>query len=150
MPISVFLADDHAVVRDGLRAILEAQGDIVVVGEAADGRETVRQARQVRPDVVVMDIAMPGLNGIEAGQQIRETCPATQIVILSVYATSEHIFRALQSGAEDLLKEAAGQEVVAVRTVRWSPPPEPTNHRHRHSGYVQQRQGAPASVHWSA
>jgi DNA-binding NarL/FixJ family response regulator len=120
MPIRVFLADDHAVIRDGLRALLEAQADLRVVGDAGNGRETVRQVAQLRPDVVVMDIAMPELNGIEATQQIRRDCPATQVVILSVHATSEHIFRALQAGALGyVLKEAAGQEVVgAVRSVQ--------------------------------
>jgi RNA polymerase sigma factor (sigma-70 family) len=119
MAIKVFVADDHGVVRDGLRAILEAQGDIAVIGEAADGRETVRQVAQLRPDVVLMDIAMPALNGIEATEQLRANCPSTQVVILSVHATKEHIFRALQAGATGyLLKEVAGQEVVeAVRAV---------------------------------
>lgn len=119
MAITVFLADDHAVVRDGLRAILETQGDIRVVGQAADGREAVRQVQHLCPDIVVMDIAMPELSGIEATQQIREACPTTRIVILSVHATTEHIFRALRAGAKGyLLKESAGQEVVdAIRTV---------------------------------
>ena len=117
--ITVFLADDHAVLRDGLRYILEAQHDIQVIGEAADGRTAVRQARELRPAVIVMDIAMPELNGIEAAQQIHADCPAIAIVMLSIHATAEHIFRALQAGARGyVLKEAAGKEVVtAVRTV---------------------------------
>jgi len=117
--IRVFLADDHAIVRDGLRAVLQGQPDITVVGDAADGRETVRQEAQLRPDVVVMDIAMPELNGIDAARQIREADQSTEIVILSMYSTSEHIFRALQAGARGyLLKESAGVEVVnAVRAV---------------------------------
>lgn len=119
MTIHVFLTDDHAVVRDGLRSLLEAQGDITVVGDAASGRETVRQVQQLRPDVVLMDIAMPDMNGIDATQAIHETCPATQVVILSMYSTAEHIFRAFQAGARGyLLKESAGREVVeAVRAV---------------------------------
>ena len=122
MPIRVFLADDHAVVRDGLRFILENQGDISVVGEAADGRMTVREVQRLRPDVVIMDIAMPELNGIEATQQVRDACPSTQVVILSMHASVEHIFRALQAGARGyLLKESAGKEVVeAVRAVSTS------------------------------
>jgi DNA-binding NarL/FixJ family response regulator len=117
--IRVLLADDHPVVRDGLRVLLETPGDIEVVGEAANGREALSLARQLLPDVVIMDIAMPELNGIEATLQIQETCPATQVLILSMHSTTEHIFRALQSGARGyLLKDSAGAEVVnAVRVV---------------------------------
>lgn len=115
MSISVFIADDHAVVCDGLRLLLEAQADITVVGNAADGRQTVNQVLQLHPDVVIMDIAMPELNGIEATVQIRQACPYTQVVILSMYATTEHIFRALQAGAKGyVLKESVGTEVVAA------------------------------------
>ena len=119
MSIAVFLADDHAVVRDGLRALLEAQADITVVGDAADGRQTVRQVQRLRPDVVVMDVAMPELNGIEATRQIGETCPGVRVIILSMHATAEHVYRAFQAGAQGyLLKDSAGQEVAeAVRAV---------------------------------
>jgi DNA-binding NarL/FixJ family response regulator len=119
MQIKVFLADDHAVVRDGLRFMLEAQADIIVVGEAADGLQAVEQVRKLKPDVVVMDIAMPQLNGIEATRRILEEFPRTRVVILSVYSTAEHIYRALEAGARGyLLKESAGAEVVkAVRVV---------------------------------
>jgi DNA-binding NarL/FixJ family response regulator len=117
--ITVFLADDHAVVRDGLRALLEAQSDIRVVGDAATGREAVRRVAQLCPDVVVLDIVMPDLNGIEAACQIGQICPATRVIILSMLSTTEHIFRALQAGVDGyLLKESAGIEVVnAVRVV---------------------------------
>jgi DNA-binding NarL/FixJ family response regulator len=117
--INVFLADDHAVVRDGLRFLLEAQPDIRVIGDAANGRDAVRQVAQICPDVVVMDISMPELNGIEAAREISEVCPSTQVIILSVHSTTEHIFRALQAGARGyLLKESAGIEVAqAVRAV---------------------------------
>jgi DNA-binding NarL/FixJ family response regulator len=117
--IAVFLADDHAVVRDGLRFMLEAQTDIKVVGDAANGRECVRDVALLCPDVAIVDIAMPVLNGIEATREIGQVCPATRIVILSMHATSEHIFRALEAGARGyLLKESAGVEVVnAVRAV---------------------------------
>ena len=109
MSIKVFLADDHAVVRDGLRFILEAQGDIKVVGEAVNGLQAVDQVKKLRPDVVVMDIAMPELNGIEATYEIRQSCPSTQIVILSVHGTSEHIFRALQAGCLLYTSDAADE-----------------------------------------
>ena len=117
--IEVLLADDHAVVRDGLRVLLEAQPGISVVGDVANGREAVRFVMQQHPDVVVLDIAMPELNGIEATQQIHDGSPSTQVLILSMHSTSEHIFRALQAGARGyLLKESAGTEVVdGVRVV---------------------------------
>ena len=113
----MLLADDHAVLRDGLRLLLEAQHDIKVVADAANGRDAVRQVVKLCPDVVIMDIAMPELNGIEATRQIREVCPSAQVIILSIYSTSEHIFQALQAGARGyLLKESAGVEVInAVR-----------------------------------
>lgn len=119
MTIRVVLADDHAVVRDGLRLILEGQGSFTVVGEAADGRSAVRQTRLKSADVVIMDIAMPELNGVEATRQIHESEVGARVVILSMHATSEHIYRALSAGALGyLLKESAGQEIVnAVRAV---------------------------------
>ncbi len=119
MTITVFLADDHAVFRDGLRFLLEAQGDIKVVGGAANGREAVRQVAQLCPDVVVMDIVMSELNGIEATRQICETYPSVRVVILSMHYATEYVFRALQAGAHGyLLKESAGIEVVnAIRAV---------------------------------
>jgi DNA-binding NarL/FixJ family response regulator len=117
--IRIVLADDHAVVRDGLRVLLQAQPDIEVVGDAANGREALRLTQQLHPDVVVMDIAMPELNGIEATLQIHDVAPGTQVLILSMHSTTEHIFRALQAGARGyLLKDSAGAEVVdAVRVV---------------------------------
>lgn len=119
MTISVFLADDHAIVRDGLRALLDAQPDMAVVGDAANGRDAVRQVLHLRPAVAIVDIAMPEMNGLEAVRQIRQACPASQAIILSMHATSEHIYEALQAGALGyVLKESAGTEVVAaVRAV---------------------------------
>jgi DNA-binding NarL/FixJ family response regulator len=117
--IRVLLADDHAVVRDGLRALLEAQPGIEVVGDVANGREAVRAAQTLLPDVIVMDISMPDLNGIEATQQMGQACASARVLILSMHSTSEHIFRALQAGARGyLLKDSAGKEVAeAVRVV---------------------------------
>jgi DNA-binding NarL/FixJ family response regulator len=117
--IRVLLADGHAVVRDGLRVLLKAQADIDVVGDVANGRELLRQAQQLNPDVVLLDIGMPEMNGIEATLQMRDACPSTQILILSMHSTTEHTFRALQAGARGyLLKDSAGAELVdAVRAV---------------------------------
>ena len=120
MSISVFLADDHAIVRDGLWALLSAETDINVIGDAEDGRDAARQVAQLCPDVVIMDIAMPVLNGIESTLEIRTVCPSARVIILSMHSTTEHITRALQAGAYGyLLKESAGIEVVnAVRMVQ--------------------------------
>jgi DNA-binding NarL/FixJ family response regulator len=119
MPISVLLVDDHAIVREGLRALLRGRGDLVVVGEAGDGVDAIEAVERLAPDVTVMDISMPRLNGIDATAEIRRRFPRTQVVILSVHATSEHVFRALKAGAAGyVLKESVGQEVVdAIRAV---------------------------------
>jgi DNA-binding NarL/FixJ family response regulator len=118
MPIEILLVDDHAVMRDGLRLLLETQPDLRVSGEAADGREAMRQAQIRCPHVLIMDIAMTELNGIEATREIRALCPNTQVVILSIYSTQEHVVRALQAGALGyVLKESAGADVIdAVRS----------------------------------
>jgi DNA-binding NarL/FixJ family response regulator len=120
MMITVFLADDHTVVREGLKYLLEAEPDIEVIGGASTGYEAVKQVEELNPDVVVMDIAMPGLNGIEAAQRICKMKPSPQVIMLSMYGTNEHIFQAFQVGASGfLLKESAGYEVVnAVRTAK--------------------------------
>src|SRR5215510_8311327 len=99
MTIHVLLADDHGVVRDGLRLLLEANRDIQVVGAASTGLEVLRQAQQLQPDIIVMDIAMPDLNGLEATLEVRNLYPSVQVVILSMHSTTEHVFRALQAGA---------------------------------------------------
>ena len=117
--IRVLIADDHAIVREGLRYILEANADIQVVGEAADGRQAVAEAKKVKPRIVVMDIAMPELNGIEATRQLLEELPSVKIIVLSMHYSTEHIFQALQAGAKGfLIKESAGKELIrAVRAV---------------------------------
>jgi DNA-binding NarL/FixJ family response regulator len=119
MTISVFLVDDHRILREGLALLLQSQSDIHVVGEAEDGREAVIKILAARPDIVLMDITMPELNGIEAARQIRSESPSTKIIILSVHSDSEHVFQVFQAGAQGyLLKESAGSEVVkAVREV---------------------------------
>lgn len=117
--IRVFLADDHAVVRDGLRVLLESQTDIQVVGVAGDGKNAIRECLCLKPDVVLMDIAMPDINGIEATAQIVAQDRSARVIILSMHDSREHILRALKAGAKGyLLKESAGDEVVqAVRAV---------------------------------
>ena len=119
-PVTVMLADDHAVVRDGLRALLEGGNDLQVVAVAGNGREAVAEALRIHPDIVIMDIAMPELDGVEATRRIVERCPDTRVLILSMYLSAEHIYRALQAGAQGyVLKESAGEEVVdAIRALR--------------------------------
>jgi DNA-binding NarL/FixJ family response regulator len=119
MTINVLLADDHTIVRDGLRALLEANPDIKVIGDAANGKEAVDQVEKLDPDIVVMDISMPDMNGILATRRIMESKPGTRVIVLSMLGTADNVFHALQAGAKGyLLKESAGREVVeAVQTV---------------------------------
>jgi DNA-binding NarL/FixJ family response regulator len=113
--ITVILSDDHAIVRDGLRMLLAVQPDMWVIGEAADGQEAVRLARLHHPHVMIMDIAMAGLDGIAATRQVRGFCPATQVVMLSMHASLEHVVRAMQAGALGyVLKESAGADLIAA------------------------------------
>lgn len=119
MTISVFLADDHGVVREGLRAYLDAEPDITVIGQAGNGRDALERIESLEPDIAVLDITMPELNGIEATEQLMELAKAPHVIILSMHATNEHVFRALQAGASGFVaKGSAGKELVnAVRTV---------------------------------
>lgn len=113
MEIRVYIADDHAVVRDGLRALFEDFPEIQVVGDAASGPKAVSEVKEIQPDVVLMDISLPELNGIDATRQILEAPSRARVIILSMLGTPEHVFQALQAGARGyLLKESAGREVV--------------------------------------
>lgn len=117
--IRILLADDHNVIRRGLRLLLENQPGFTVVAEAADGLQAVEQARATRPDVVVLDISMPRLSGTEAAQRIAESLPGTAIVILSMHSDEGYVLRALRAGAKGyLVKDSAeGDLVEAIRAV---------------------------------
>jgi len=117
--ISVLLAEDHTIVRKGLRSLLDGEAGVEVIGEAEDGREAVEKVRQLHPDVVVMDIAMPGLNGLEATRQIKKRFPEVKVLILTMHADEEYIFQVLRAGASGyVVKQAAPAELVsAIRAV---------------------------------
>jgi two-component system response regulator NreC len=117
--VRVLIVDDHAIVRDGVRMILEAQPDIEVIGEASDGREALEAARQLSPGVVLMDIAMPGMNGLEATAAIRHDLPDVQVLILTMHEDYEYFFEVLRAGASGyVLKGASSDDLVsAIRAV---------------------------------
>jgi DNA-binding NarL/FixJ family response regulator len=113
--IRVLIADDHAIVREGVRALLALSDDIVVVGEAADGREAIDAARRLRPDIILLDIAMPGLGGLEATVEIRKENPDARILVLSQYDDREYVRRFLKLGVSGyVLKKAAGSALTAA------------------------------------
>jgi two-component system response regulator NreC len=113
--ITVFLADDHTIVRQGLAKLLEAEPDLQVVGEAENGREAVVKVEKLRPDVVLMDIAMPMLNGIEATRQIKKICPRTKVIILSMHSHDRYISELFSLGASGyMLKSSTGADIVSA------------------------------------
>ncbi len=117
--IKVIIADDHAVVAEGLKHVVEAQADMQVVSLAVDGREAVRQARELQPDVVLMDLSMPELNGADATRTILQRDPKCRVIVLSMYSEREYVRRALKAGAAGyVVKRSAAKEVVdAIRAV---------------------------------
>jgi DNA-binding NarL/FixJ family response regulator len=131
MPISVLLADDHAVVRQGLRAILGAEADVRLAGEAADGQEAVRLTEKLEPDVLVLDLMLPGLNGFEVTRQVRKRVPRTRVVILTMHSDPAYAAEALRAGATGYVaKDADAAELIAavraaVAGERYLSPPLP-------------------------
>ncbi len=118
-PIRVLIAEDHSIVRDGLRMLLQSEPDFVVVAEAANGREAITRAKESLPDVAILDISMPDLNGLDATRLLKIESPQTQVLILTMHESDEYFFRALQAGAAGyVLKKAATQDLLAaVRAV---------------------------------
>ncbi len=117
--IRVLLADDHTILRAGLRMMLNAQPDIEVVGEASDGKQAIAEAQRLEPDVILMDITMPECNGIEATRQIKQILPEVRVLVLTMHENEEYLFQMLHAGASGyMLKEAADTELIsAVRVV---------------------------------
>ena len=119
MNLRVLIADDHPVVRGGLRALIETLEGLEVAGEAGDGETAVREAQLLRPDVVLMDVRMPGIDGVEATRRIRASVPETAVLMLTMYDDDATVFTAMQAGARGYLLKGAGQEeiVAAIRAV---------------------------------
>ncbi len=145
-PIRILLADDHALVRAGIRALLQNLPDVEVVAEAGDGREALRLVEQYKPDLVLMDIAMPGLNGLEAAARLKTDFPGVRLIILSMHTNEEYVWQALHSGASGyLLKDANLSELeIAVRAVmRGETHLSPAVSRRVVEGYIQRVGGQP-------
>ncbi len=120
MSIRVFLVDDHEVIREGLKILLESQKDIKVIGYAANGRTAVKKIQTLGPDIVIMDIAMPEMDGIEAARQVLGSCKHTKVIIFSMHSSREYVERALHAGVDGYVaKESVGTEIIqAVRNVQ--------------------------------
>ncbi|KKK53349.1 hypothetical protein LCGC14_3095690 [marine sediment metagenome] len=119
--IRVLIADDHTLVREGLRALLEAQGGFEVIAEASNGHEAIERALEMRPDVILMDIGMPGLDGLEATRRIVKESPGIRVLVLTVHETEDYFFRALEAGAQGfLVKDAASTLWETTATLRAS------------------------------
>ena len=140
-PITVLIVDDHAVVRHGIRALLEAEGGFAVVGEVGSGGEAVLLAADLAPDVVLMDLVMPGLDGVEATRLLKQRSPCSQVIVLTSYHEDEHIFPAIRAGALSYLLKGVGLEELAD-AVRKAARGEAVLHPHVAARLVQELHGA--------
>lgn len=120
MNIHILLADDHTILRAGLKMMLNAQPDMEVVGEAQDGRQAIHEAQRLHPDIILMDITMPDMNGIEATKQVKKQLPEVKVLILTMHENEEYVFQALRAGASGyMLKEAADTDLInALRIIQ--------------------------------
>ncbi len=115
MSIRILLADDHTILRAGLKMMLNAQPDMEVVGEAQDGRQALQEAQRLQPDIILMDITMPDMNGIEATKQLKKELPDVKVLILTMHEHEEYVFQALRAGASGyMLKEAADTDLISA------------------------------------
>jgi DNA-binding NarL/FixJ family response regulator len=117
--LRIFIADDHQVMREGLTALLNAQPDMTVIGEAGNGKEAYQRAKELRPDLVIMDVSMPELNGVQATENLKQACPETKVLVLTAFEDADYLRQMLKVGASGyLLKHAASEELThAIRTV---------------------------------
>src|SRR5437868_1832265 len=139
--ISLMITDDHALVRQGIRAFLELQPDIAVVGEAESGEEAVPMSAELVPDVVLMDLVMPGMGGVEATRQVKQASPHSQVIVLTSYHEDEYIFPALRAGALSYVLKDVGPDELA-ETVRKAAAGESVLHPRVASRVVQEIRGA--------
>jgi NarL family two-component system response regulator LiaR len=146
-PIAVMIVDDHAVVRQGIRALLEAEGGFQVVGEAGSGGEAALLAADLAPDVVLMDLVMPEMDGVTATRLIKQRSPRSQVIVLTSYHEDEHIYPAIRAGALSYLLKSVGLDEL-VGAVRKAARGEATLHPHVAARLAQELHGAPAGMRW--
>jgi NarL family two-component system response regulator LiaR len=146
-PITVMIVDDHAVVRQGIRALLDAEGGFQVVGEAGSGGEAALLAADLAPDVVLMDLVMPEMDGVMATRLIKQNSPRSQVIVLTSYHEDEHIYPAIRAGALSYLLKSVGLDEL-VGAVRKAARGEATLHPHVAARLAQELHGAPAGTRW--